>query len=80
VMTALMAMLGLLPAALSRGAGAETARPFGVVIIGGLLTGTLLTIFIVPLLYPLFEKVMPQPHEDIDGGWTPEISGAGKQM
>jgi len=56
VMTALMAMLGLLPMALSHGVGAETARPFAVVIIGGLITGTVLTLFILPLLYPRFES------------------------
>ena len=56
VMTALMAMLGLLPAAISTGVGAETARPFAVVIIGGLITATVMTLFLVPLLYPLFEK------------------------
>ena len=55
-MTALMALLGLLPMALSRGVGAETARPFAVVIIGGLITGTVLTLFILPLLYPVFES------------------------
>ena len=56
VMTALMAMLGLLPMALSKGVGAETARPFAVVIIGGLVTDTVLTLFILPLLYPYFES------------------------
>jgi cobalt-zinc-cadmium resistance protein CzcA len=56
VMTALMAMLGLLPAALSTGVGAETARPFAVVIIGGLITGTVMTMFLVPVLYAWFEK------------------------
>ncbi len=55
VMTALMAALGLLPAALSHQVGAETARPFAVVIIGGLVTATLLTLFILPLCYPWFE-------------------------
>ena len=55
VMTALMAVLGLLPMALSTGVGAETARPFAVVIIGGVLTGTILTLFILPLLYRRFE-------------------------
>jgi cobalt-zinc-cadmium resistance protein CzcA len=55
VMTALMAMLGLLPMAISTGVGAETARPFAVVIIGGLISGTVLTLFILPLLYPYFE-------------------------
>ncbi len=56
VMTALMALLGLLPMALSNGVGAETARPFAVVIIGGLITGTVLTLFILPLLYRFFES------------------------
>jgi cobalt-zinc-cadmium resistance protein CzcA len=56
VMTALMAMMGLLPAAISTGVGAETARPFAVVIIGGLITGTVMTLFLVPLLYPFFER------------------------
>jgi cobalt-zinc-cadmium resistance protein CzcA len=56
LMTSLMAALGLLPAALSNGVGAETARPFAVVIIGGLVTATLLTLFLVPLLYPAFES------------------------
>ncbi|MHB8521958.1 MAG: efflux RND transporter permease subunit [Limisphaerales bacterium] len=55
VMTALMAALGLLPAGLSHAVGAETARPFAVVIIGGLVTSTLLTLFILPILYPLFD-------------------------
>ena len=59
VMTALMAALGLLPMALSTAVGAETSRPFAVVIIGGLITATLVTLFILPLLYPWFE---PEKH------------------
>ena len=55
MMTALMAALGLLPMALSREVGAETSRPFAVVIIGGLVTSTLVTLLILPLLYPWFE-------------------------
>ncbi len=55
-MTALMAALGLLPMALSKDVGAETSRPFAVVIIGGLATATLVTLFILPLLYPWFER------------------------
>ncbi len=55
VMTALMAALGLLPAGLSTAVGAETARPFAVVIIGGLVTSTVLTLFVLPVLYPLFD-------------------------
>ncbi|MDB6020148.1 MAG: heavy metal efflux pump, CzcA family [Pedosphaera sp.] len=60
VMTAAMAALGLLPAALSHAVGAETSRPFAVVIIGGLVTATLLTLFILPVLYPLFETERPE--------------------
>ena len=56
VMTATMAGLGLLPAALSHEVGAETSRPFAVVIVGGLITATLLTLFVLPLLYALFER------------------------
>jgi cobalt-zinc-cadmium resistance protein CzcA len=56
MMTSLMAALGLLPAALSTGVGAETARPFAIVIIGGLVTATLLTLFLLPILYPIFES------------------------
>ncbi len=55
VMTALMAALGLIPMALSREVGAETSRPFAVVIIGGLVTATLVTLFVLPILYPWFE-------------------------
>jgi cobalt-zinc-cadmium resistance protein CzcA len=56
VMTATMAAIGLLPAGLSHAVGAETSRPFAVVIIGGLVTATLLTLFILPILYPWFEE------------------------
>src|SRR5262249_12324133 len=55
VMTAAMAALGLLPAALSHGVGAETARPFAVGIIGGPVTATILTLFVLPVLYEWFE-------------------------
>jgi len=56
VMTAMMAALGLLPMALSREVGAETSRPFAVVIIGGLFTATVVTLLVLPLLYPWFEE------------------------
>jgi cobalt-zinc-cadmium resistance protein CzcA len=56
VMTALMAMLGLLPAALSTGIGSESQKPLAVVIIGGLVTATALTLLIFPLIYWLFNR------------------------
>jgi len=55
LMTTLLAMLGLLPMALSHGIGSETQRPLAVVIIGGLISATLLTLFLLPTLYVLFE-------------------------
>jgi cobalt-zinc-cadmium resistance protein CzcA len=56
LMTALLAMLGLLPMALSHGIGSETQRPLAVVIIGGLFSATLLTLVVLPTLYLLFER------------------------
>lgn len=51
LMTALMAGLGLLPAALSHGIGSETQRPFAVVIVGGIVSATLIALNLLPLLY-----------------------------
>jgi cobalt-zinc-cadmium resistance protein CzcA len=53
LMTASVASLGFLPMALSNGAGAEVQRPLATVVIGGLLTATLLTLFVLPALYKL---------------------------
>jgi cobalt-zinc-cadmium resistance protein CzcA len=52
-MTALLASLGLLPAAMSHAIGSDTQRPFAIVIIGGLISSTLLTMFVLPTLYKL---------------------------
>lgn len=54
LMTALMAGLGLLPAALSHGVGSETQRPFALVIVGGIVSATLFTLLLLPLAYPYF--------------------------
>lgn len=56
VMTALMAAIGLLPAALSIGIGSETQKPLAVVVIGGLITATLLTLWVFPLIFRFFYK------------------------
>ncbi len=55
-MTAAVASLGFLPMALSGGAGAEVQKPFATVVIGGLLSATLLTLFVLPCLYVIFSK------------------------
>jgi heavy metal efflux system protein len=54
LMTAMMAGLGLLPAALSHGIGSETQRPFAVVIVGGIVSATFFTLLLLPLAYPYF--------------------------
>jgi cobalt-zinc-cadmium resistance protein CzcA len=51
VMTALMAAIGLLPAAMSTGIGSETQKPLAIVVIGGLITSTILTLLILPVMY-----------------------------
>jgi cobalt-zinc-cadmium resistance protein CzcA len=56
LMTALLASLGLLPAALSHAIGSDTQRPFAIVIIGGLISSTLLTMLLLPTLYDLVDK------------------------
>jgi heavy metal efflux system protein len=56
LMTAMVASLGFLPMALSKGAGAEVQRPLATVVIGGLLISTFLTLFVLPILYIWFEK------------------------
>ena len=56
LMTSLLAMLGLLPMALSHGIGSETQRPLAVVIIGGLVSATLLTLIVLPTLYVSFAR------------------------
>jgi cobalt-zinc-cadmium resistance protein CzcA len=61
LMTALLASLGLLPMALSHGIGAETQKPLAVVVIGGLVSATLLTLFVLPVLYVIFSRARGRP-------------------
>jgi cobalt-zinc-cadmium resistance protein CzcA len=53
-MTALVASLGFLPMAFSGGDGAEVQRPLATVVIGGLMTATVLTLLVLPSIYGLF--------------------------
>jgi len=73
MMTALLASLGLLPMALSTGIGAETQKPLAVVVIGGLVTATLLVLFVLPVLY----VVVSRRFGDITGGDTEEEPNPG---
>ncbi|GAB2776153.1 CusA/CzcA family heavy metal efflux RND transporter [Rhabdobacter roseus] len=56
VMTALMAAIGLLPAAMSTGIGSETQKPLATVVIGGLITATVLTLLVFPIIYGFFHR------------------------
>ena len=56
LMTALVASLGFVPMAISTNPGAEVQRPLATVVIGGLVTSTLLTLLVLPVLYRLFER------------------------
>ncbi len=55
-MTALVAALGFVPMALSTAPGSEVQRPLATVVIGGLITATLLTMFVLPVVYGYFGK------------------------
>jgi len=56
MMTMLVATLGLLPAALSHGIGSDSQRPFAIVIVGGLISDLVMSIFLLPALYTVFAR------------------------
>jgi cobalt-zinc-cadmium resistance protein CzcA len=69
MMTMLVATLGLLPAALSHGIGSDSQRPFAIVIVGGLLTALLLSVFLLPTLYVWVARdgdKLPEPEETFE--------------
>src|SRR6478672_3558589 len=66
LMTAAVALLGLVPLAFAHGIGSEVQRPLAVVVIGGLVSSTLLTLIVLPTLYGVFaEAKQPAPVEDV---------------
>jgi cobalt-zinc-cadmium resistance protein CzcA len=71
LMTALLAMLGLLPMALSHGIGSETQKPLAVVIIGGLISATLLTLIVLPTLYLIFTGRFEPGEDKVSPGAKP---------
>ncbi len=60
VMTALMAAIGLLPAAISTGIGSETQKPLAIVVIGGLASATVLTLLVFPIIFSFFYRTPSQ--------------------
>ncbi len=75
-MTALVASLGFLPMALGHGAGAEVQKPLATVVIGGLISATLLTLFVLPTLYARFGGRRHEPHAAVAPGGTSGEGGA----
>jgi cobalt-zinc-cadmium resistance protein CzcA len=65
MMTATVAMMGMVPMVLSTGVGSEVQRPLAVVVIGGLVTSTLLTLVVLPCLYRWFEEKRVEAGEEI---------------
>jgi multidrug efflux pump len=57
LMTAFSTIAGILPIAIGFGAGAESRRPMGVAVVGGMLTSTFLTLFIIPVVYTVFNDI-----------------------
>ena len=64
LMTALVASLGFVPMALNTGAGAEVQRPLATVVIGGIITSTLLTLVVLPALYRMFHRETESPESE----------------
>jgi cobalt-zinc-cadmium resistance protein CzcA len=56
MMTALVAALGLLPAALAHGVGSDSQRPFALVIVGGMFSRLLISVFLMPALYAVVAR------------------------
>ena len=63
IMTALMASIGLMPAAISTGIGSESQKPLAIVIIGGLITATILTLLVFPIIFWVFNRKKHAPIE-----------------
>ena len=70
MMTMLVATLGLLPAAMSHGIGSDSQRPFAIVIVGGLVSDLVMSIFLLPTLYVWIARdhdVLPEPEAEFEG-------------
>jgi cobalt-zinc-cadmium resistance protein CzcA len=74
--TALVALLGLVPLALSHGIGSEVQRPLAVVVIGGLVSSTGLTLIVLPALYGWFAS-KTVPHEGKESASEPALPHTG---
>ena len=73
LMTALVASLGFVPMALSHSPGSEVQRPLASVVIGGLITSTILTLFVLPTLYLALEKWRVRRKSTEEAGWSEPV-------
>ncbi len=80
LMTSFSTIAGIMPIAIGFGAGAESRRPLGVVAVGGLTTSTLLTLFVIPVIYTLLsdlrEKILHKPETIVEPLGAPSPSTA----
>ena len=82
LMTAALAALGLVPAAISHAMGAETQRPIAVVIVGGTVSAALLTLVVLPVMYrlaqPLFERIARRNRNASTGTARDDVRGVSR--
>lgn len=76
LMTALVAALGFVPMALAHGRGAEVQRPLATVVIGGIISSTLLTLLVLPALYRMFHRADEQSEKDVGSTGAAPSGGA----
>jgi cobalt-zinc-cadmium resistance protein CzcA len=74
LMTATVASLGFLPMAISTGSGAEVQRPLATVVIGGLVSATLLTLLVLPAVYPWFSGKRRASHASAESAPQPQLA------
>src|SRR3546814_12594248 len=75
VMTALVASLGFVPMAIATGSGAEVQKPLATVVIGGLISATLLTLFVLPTLYARYGRRVAEAVQNGDSDRKSVVSG-----
>jgi cobalt-zinc-cadmium resistance protein CzcA len=76
LMASVVAILGLLPASIATGLGSDVQRPMATVIVWGLVSSTILTLFVVPVLYRIVSPGLPRPVVDDDDEQTMETATA----
>jgi len=79
MMTTMAALMGTIPIALGFGAGAESRRPLGLAVVGGLLFSQTLTLFVTPVFYVYMDKLRKKPKASAEGGDTIEDEFAALQ-